>query len=516
MRTEIGTRSMIAFVVIVGSFCISPSRMAAQSAGNKAVWNSSNQVTGSTVWVDASAWWSASGLGVPDLCLFIRDDILNGSYSGTYPNGTVIDARGLAYGVAGGAQIACSVDPFAKLSGPPPSTTILLPSGNIIADTTWYIPNNTRIVGDEQQTTIRGNCSTCSYIIEMGGTEPNSGVNLCPSTGCTSVGIEHLVLGGGGAASIGGIDNQHSQTGSYVNDVSLQNFAMPGLLIGAGAANSGPYSNIVYDASNGASCGAAPNCPLCVDLEAQTQGVHGLTCIGNAQTAVVGTDGLYHGGIVVNFSNNSIEDVHIESFWDGIQVGLSGTVANILVSNVTGTTTTSQQNPNGYTKNTVHLCGRNPWNSSNFTQCPGTGTAKDITILQAMNDSAQSRPATTVLDDVSGNAITACFTSGPGCGVPLSTGMYALGEPDGGPTTAYSKFTVDPATPNGNYQSAPYTSYVPTWGAGKTSPNPNPPYSYCSPAGAIYSTNNPANNGSSVYVCKPVAGQNYGQWTPIP
>ena len=100
VKISFSTRSVIAFVILLGCFSVFPSRMAAQfaGAGQKAVYNSSNIVTGSTVWVDLSAWWSSSG--TPDLCALIRTNVLTSSYGSStfYPNGTVIDARGLAYG----------------------------------------------------------------------------------------------------------------------------------------------------------------------------------------------------------------------------------------------------------------------------------------------------------------------------------------------------------------------------------------------------------------------------------
>jgi hypothetical protein len=512
-KTSLGKRSVIAFVVIVAWFSVSSSRMAAQqgSAGQKAVFNSS-QVTGSAVWVDASAWWTG---GVPDLCAYIKTNILKSAYgtTGNYPNGTVIDARGLAYGLSSttSAQIGCSVDPFGALQGPPPSTTILLPSGNIQAEFTWHIPNNTRIVGDEQQTVIIAQSNfSGSYIIEMGG--PNaSGYDLCPTNGyCNSVGIEHLVLSGNGLLTVGGIDNQNSQGGSYVNDVVLQNFAMTGLSIGAGAVNSGPYSNIVYYAST-CTQNSCPT-PSCIDLEAQTQGVHGVTCLGNN-----GTDVINQGAaIIVNASNNSIEDVHVESYWDGIQVGPSPpqnspVVANVLISNVTGGTTGN--NTGGATTNTVHLCGASAtqWDSTDFGSCPNHGTLKDIIVLNAMNDEVATQYTpftirTTVTDDVSKNAIVGCQASKhAGCPTPISTAVYVLGEADGGPATAYSKFSSSPATPNGNY-SFKGSSYVPTWGAGTLAPN-----ALCSPIGAVYSQTHVS--GKSVYVCTP---QNGGQWATIP
>jgi hypothetical protein len=495
-KVSLGTHlSVIAVIVIVGWFAVSPSRTEAQSTGNKAVWNSTT-VTGSTVWVDVSAFTN----GAPDLCQLLVNNILTSTYGGSnnYPNGTIIDARGLAYGIKG---IPCNENPFGALQGPPPSTTILLPSGYIDTNATWTLPNNTRIVGDEQGTIIKAMSpfTGTAYIIEMGSS------SLCPSSGCTSVGIEHLQLGSGGL-NVGGIDNQYSQRGSYVNDVILNNIPLMGLSIAApspgnsppGATNSGPYSNIVFYAN-------ATGYP-CIDLETQTKGIRGVTCFGSS--AVAGQP-----AIAVNASNNSIENVHVEKYGDGVQIGNVPpsvppvTVANVIVSNVTGSS-------NGNTINAVHICGAHSWNSSQFGICSqysncgnGCGTVQDVTVLHAANYYNSNLVTTTVADDASQNAIVTC--SGTGCASPLSTGIYMLGEPDGGSATAYSKFTSSPATPKGDYNST-LTSFVPTWGLGIISPGSQ----YCSPVGAIYSQTNAT--GKSVSVCTPVQGQTYGKWATIP
>ena len=350
----------------------------------------------------------------------------------------------------------------------------------------------------------------------MGGLDATSNKNLCSTNGapCTSVGIENLALGGGGTKNgVGGIQNQYSQAGSYVKNVTLSNFSQTGLSIASqgsypGASNSGPYSNINFIAGSGS--------PTCIDLEVQTQGVHGVTCIGNTNTEKM-DQGV---GIIVNASNNTIKDVHIESFWDGIQVGPSppaNLVGNVLISNVTGATTTNATG--GPTTNTVHLCGPNTFNSSSFGTCGTSSMVQDITLLHVMNDN-NSPGQTTVVDDSSHNGIVSCYTAapmaGPGCAKPLSTGIYALGEPYGESSgnPAYSIFTSSPTTPQGNYLGNPSSSYMPTWGVGTNQTNSQ----YCSPVGAIYSQTN-ALNLSSVYVCKPVLIRDqqvfYGQWVPI-
>jgi len=481
--------------------------MAAQgSPGQKAVWgvvNHNNTVVGSTVWVDASAWWR--GTSTPDLCLLIQQNILESStfYSQNYPNGTVIDARGLVYP---GQMTACSVDPFGLLSTPPPSTTLLLPSGYITVSVPWTVPNNTRIIGDEQGSRLRA-VSNFSYMIEMGGSNTNG--DLCPSGGCTSVGLEHLTLDGS-VATVGGIDNKYSQAGSYINDINLYNLSLTGLYVGTGAANSGPYTNVSYLATG--SCGSS-GC-VCIDLEAQTQGVHGVTCNGNNVTGALGGGT----GIYVNASNNSLEDIHIEAFWDGIDVGnTTRPVANVMLSNITGVTTGNINN--GYTTNLVHLCGANSWNPTLYDKCANTTAAvSDITILQATNDSAPytinstTVQPTIVTDDVTKNVINVCHSGGVGCATLPGTAIYALGEPDAVTSTnyAYTKFASSPATAatSGNYPTT--SSYVPTWGVGTITPPGPPNPALCSPVGAIYSLTS-ASGAPSVYVCNPS-----GIWHTIP
>jgi hypothetical protein len=333
--------------------------------------------------------------------------------------------------------------------------------------------------------------------------EPKSGKDLCPLNGsvlqCTSVGIEHIELFGSGL-DIGGIDNEYSQSDSYVNDVILENLQLTAVKVGSGAIYSGPYTNISFQAYGSGT-------PTCVDLETQTFGLHGVTCTGNTNTDKTG--GV---GIIVNASNNTIEDVHIESFWDGIQVGPSSNPANVLISNVTGSTTGN--GTGGPTHNTVHICGQYSFNSS-FGTCGTSSTVEDVTVLHAMNDNSNAGQAT-IVDDSSRNGIVTCFTgsndhAAPGCAIPLSTGIYALGEPYGQSEdnpSSYSIFTSSPTTPQGNYRNG--SSYMPTWGVGTTSPS-----QYCSPAGAIYSLTNAGTNDASVYVCKPTMNQNYGTWVPI-
>lgn len=63
----------------------------------------------------------------------------------------------------------------------------------------------------------------------------------------------------------------------------------------------------------------------------------------------------------MNASDNTVEDIHFEDYWDGIQIAeVSGsTVGNVVVSNITG----SGSGCDGCyapPQNIVHICGGNP------------------------------------------------------------------------------------------------------------------------------------------------------------
>ena len=163
--------------------------------------------------------------------------------------------------------------------------------------------------------------------------------------------------------------------------MALTNIGRTGIVIGSpsgqpGAIDSGPYSNISYSAANG--CNGSV-CPACVDIEAQTRGVHGITCLGDLSVSDVST-APGHAAVYVNASNNSVEDVHIEGFWDGIQIGDTSTsVGNILVANVT-----AGHSKSGPVVNAVHICGPSPTEKVNgvLSGCTTHGSLSDISVLQ--------------------------------------------------------------------------------------------------------------------------------------
>jgi len=135
--------------------------------------------------------------------------------------------------------------------------------------------------------------------------------------------------------------------------------------------------------------------PLCVDIEAQTRGVHDATCIGDATDSKQPT----YAAIYVNASNNTVEDVHFENFWDGIQIDdTTTTIGNIFVANVTGGDSGAQP------QNVVHICGSKPAPSGGGgAGCSTHGTVTDVIVFQSTYQNPLT--GTSVQDDVTGTSI---------------------------------------------------------------------------------------------------------------
>jgi hypothetical protein len=481
-KTLLGGWTLFSAVAIAGWFCGSPTLVNAQ--GDTAVYNSSSTVTGSSAYIDASVF---SG----DICAQIHTAL------GNLPStGGLIDARGI---IPKGSQ-PCATNPFLNVTVP---STVLLPPTFITIETTWTLPGGTKISGEGPLATVLQACSTTSCTSNFSGSVM---ISMC-SSACTGVSIEHLQLDARNGVTnnqnttwIDAIDNANAQDFSYVDDVILSNVGLIGLNISA--PNSGPYTKINYLA---ASCNGT-QCPACVKIQAQTRGLHGITCIGDKSVSSNCNGGNCSGfaGIFVNASNNSIEDVHLEGFWDGIEIGNTGsgsTVGNTVVSNVT-----SGVSGAGPVINTVHICGNNPPPSTHFGECLTPGTVSDVTILAASDISpGVNNNTTSIQDDVTGTSITPPNTSSESF-----VALYALGEEVGGSTTKqYSRFATSPSASSGT--SAPYSTAVPTWSVGSGLPP-----SSCVTPGALYSNKTgaaPPASPTAVYVC--TTGTTGLTWQPI-
>ncbi|HWY53741.1 MAG TPA: hypothetical protein VNZ03_04720 [Terriglobales bacterium] len=459
-------------VVLLSWLAIAPSPILAQ-AGNNAVFGSSGP-TGSAAWIDASVW-SSSG----DLCAVITYILSSAPGFPTYPStGAVIDARGIV--LPNGAQQTCSSQPWAPAltpSGGWPPATILLPAGNIQIKEPWIIPNNTRIIGQGRSTILIADG------IAANGDMIDMGISGC--TAGSNISIEHLKLFAN-SDQVNGIVNNCAQDGSYVDDVNLYGFGLVGLTIGAGATGSGPYTRLNYDNPK-----VSPGTPVCVIIKAQTLGLHGITCVGNL--TVAGSPG--HAAIYLDASNNTIEDVHFEGFWDGIEVGDSAAAKGNTIINVHG----ASDKYHGNITTVVHVCGPSFQNA--IGQCANTNEPiSDLTILQVRNDNG-GLCTTTVQDDLTGTTTTIGTVAVPGATV----GKYVLGEPVSGfSVPPYSRFAIDPSSVvaaqrclvNGVYYSF-NSSAVPTWGSGSA------PLSsvMCTTPGALFSNTAGTSTSNSIYVC---------------
>jgi len=332
------------------------------------------------------------------------------------------------------------------------------------------------------------------------GPPPGQG-NSCPSTPYTGIAIEHLELQTQG--SYGGIENECAGPSSYVNDVKITGYAPTcvsggttclngnGLTIGPGATNSGPYTDIQVIAVPGKNnCGPFPATHLnCVLVETQTRRIHGFTCLGNSTT------GASDAAILVNGSNNSIEDIHIESFYDGVGLGNtnSSAIGNIFVSNIEAGDTFGCTN--GAVANAVHVYG-----SVNDAALFGISNGPSPDLLNTAPIS--------IRDEETGAIIQGCKTAG--CVNPITSGLYILGGPDGGSTGEYSRFAVNPANPT-LYGSS--STIVSTWGAGN--PTGTVQGTTCYTPGALYSFTGAGAGNESVYVCT-YASSGGETWQAIP
>jgi len=425
--------------------------------GQNAVYPASgNCCVGSKDFVDASMF----GAQNTDICAVLKFILtpLNGVLSST---GGVIDARGLP-GTTG-TSMTCTTSPWAGIANPPPSV-ILLPAGTIVIPSTWVLPNNTTLIGEgddlylgtpQSPPTFATTLQACKQTVNQCSFTGSDMIDLGSSPicggGCNSISVEHLALDGLGQ-SLNGIVNANAQTGSHVDHVRLYQIRGTGLWLEGNASDSGPYSNILFDSGSYAAVGP------CVNINGQsgTRGFHNLTCISETNDAAA--------AILLDSSNNSLEDVRIAGFYDGIRVGANADAKSNVLVNIIGDT-----NPTGVGGNTpiivVHITS-------------SSHAVSDISIMGA-NNAGGSSGTITIQDEL----------TGPTKLTDTSVAIYALGEQASG---GYSRYTTSPNAA--------------TWVSGTSAPNPNAP---C-PGGSLYS--NSSGSGGTLWVC-PASGSSWG--TPI-
>lgn len=285
---------------------------------------------------------------------------------------------------------------------------------------------------------------------------------------------------------------------SYLDDIDFSNVgAVPssnqivsGLVIDVGAADSGPYSNIVFNGST--SCGSSNSaftCSLtaCVRINTQTRGIHGITCEGHG---VVG-DQIPEAAIYLDGSNNTIEDVHIEGFYDGVVVGDQAKVSGNTLINISGA------QGKGPLYNTVHICAGVMVTN---TACSNTSSPVGDLSLFGIRSAPNNIVATPVRDDLNGVNVNSSSTN-------ANVGMYILGEQVGSTGQQYSRFTT--ANVGLMQGSNPTALPVPSWGVGTSSINPGTSCNTTNNlAGSLYS-NTMGSSQSTIYVCS------NGVWKPI-
>jgi len=409
MRDVMGGRDGGVFlgIVLVLIVCLAAFSTAAraQNPGNNAVFPMSGLCCqGSSAFIDASVFVSGTN---PNICAVLHN-ILGGV---GYPAaGAIIDARG----ISGTAALTCTASPWAGISNPPPSTILLPATGGasptpIVISSTWVLPANTHLIGEGDGiassgstpgTTIQAATSFAGSMIQFGSS------SVCPSGVCTGISVENLTLDGQGQ-SINGITNGFSRDFSSVDHVSLYRIRGTGLLIEGSATDSGPYSNITFD--TGGSAGVAST--VCADIlnAGGTRGIQQLSCKSETNDASA--------AVLLDSSNNSIEDVTIAGFYNGILVGSQAPAQSNVLVNITDDTKHTC-NPVCPPINTIHIASYTTNGEPNVT---------DLSIMGASNDGMGT---TTIADDLTGTYL-----------FDPTVGIYALGESANG---GYSRYTTSP------------------------------------------------------------------------
>jgi hypothetical protein len=410
--TRIAPKWLTCAIGVILGICLSEFPLLSNAqTGNNAVYNSSGTCTSSScgssgAFIDATVFISKA----TDFC-GVLNYMLTPSNGVIPPKGAVIDARGLNSVIT---SMTCTVSPWAGIANPIPPSTILLPatgSGTsatpIIISNAWVLPSNTHLIGvgdGVSGTTIQAASGTSlPTMIQFG----SSSTTICPSGVCTGISVENLTLDGQ-AQAVDGIINQNAQTNSYVDHVRIYQILGTGLNISTtGANNSGPYSNILFD--TGGYSGASSTVCASINGTTGTYGIHGLTCHSETNDA--------NAAVLLDSSNNSISDVRIVGFYDGIRVGANANAQSNVLLNIIGDTTSTGASP----IIVVHI--ENVGN-----------TVSDLSIMGA-NNAGGSASTITIKDD--------SFSPTPTQLTDTSVAMYALGEKDTN-TGAYSRYTTSP------------------------------------------------------------------------
>jgi hypothetical protein len=216
-----------------------PTAAAQGSAGQDAVYNSSGNTAGSSSFIDASQF--ANKPSSRDFCS-VLNYVLVQVVQPNYPNGVVIDARGLPGNTGTSLTCAAGTTPWSTNGNTNivnvPSTILLPATGGtsptpIVISTPWILPSGTHLIGEGDNTT-NGSAGTTIQAAQ-GNSMPemiqfgSSSVSVCPSGVCGGISVERLTLDGQAQAvdgivnefSQGSTANQFSQGATYVDHVTI-------------------------------------------------------------------------------------------------------------------------------------------------------------------------------------------------------------------------------------------------------------------------------------------------------
>lgn len=467
--------AVIASAALVAGFSLCSTQAEAQTCaapklGNNTIYatcSSSITTVGSSAFIDASVFGTA-GTGT-DVCTRI-----NTALTTSYPSiGAVVDARGIN---STNSSMNCSVNPWSGVSAP---STVLLPAGTITitsSSAAWILPGQTKVIGE-----INNETGNIGSTLKAGASGLSVIIQFCTAA-CSGVSVEQLILDGN-ELSVPGISNQYASDLSYVDHVTFTHFQGTGtsaaLYVAAGTdtQGSGPYSNLTCQPYALGEC---------VDMEASsTHGVHGMTCVCKEGSSCGGgtnsTDPL--ACIRLNGSGNTVEDLHVEGFYDGVAVGTESDV------NVYGNTLININAADGAgpVENLIQICG----SFSSGAPCTSPSTIGDLSIFGLLTEHTNGGGGitNTLKDDVTDTIFLGPTITNM---TPVTVAMYALG--DAVTNAGISRFTTSSYSPV-----ATATTVAPTWFSGSNAPTTA---SGGCPVGSLYS--NQSNSGTAdntLWVC---------------
>lgn len=489
--------------VFAGVLCLSMLALAALAQqGENAACTSASGCSGtvaSAAFLDASAFCTVANCGTgTDLCTVVNNALLK-----LPPAGGVVDARGIN---SGGSNSCNTTMPYTGISAP---SVLLLPSGTIQINTTWVIPDHSRLVGQGNNPSgspvmgtyiIASGMSSSATMMEMGSSSCDDG-----ATGqCYGISISNLTLSGADGLTapnnhLVGISNVNSGENSYVDHVNLQQFGGTSLIIGGLASGSGPYADIAVNPM-----GECTTTTVGIQLGdatgelTSTRGIHGLT----ATCPVGSTSGGTGEAILLDAPNNTLEDMHFEGFVDGILVGsVSPTSGSISTSGNVFININGGSTPSDDMSNIVRVCS--PSNPSGSACGNASNTVTDLTMIGVLATHSCTPGhcyslKNVVEDDLTNTNIPFVVQ------LATSVGLYVIGEPSPGGssgTYSYSKFSNTPIT-----GTSPANS-ISTWQVGALgSSSPGNP---CQPGSLFSNTTGTGTMTNTIWAC------NGGSWSAI-